>query len=177
MLMIYLVAGMSLVVISTIVLWGYSRYARLDLDRLAALEKWSDCYFKCATILVDEKTPTPLLEDILALNRSLDDPRAPRNLLKILKAIPADRIRADRHRTEIFEFLKSKNLTDTYREMATSYIFTISYKDRVRGPLIRKLLASAQEQDSEIPKYSEIIIEVLNWLKTREKGAHSPTPA
>jgi hypothetical protein len=124
---------------------------------LAALEKWSDGYFDSATTLAaSKKTPTPLLDDILALNRSLDDRRTSRKLLKILRALPVERIKADPHRAEIFEFLRNEKLTETYREMGKSYIFTISFKDRVRGPWIRKLLGSAQKQGSEISKTSNL---------------------
>jgi len=155
--MTYLVTAMSCVVIAITAFWGYARYTRWDLDRLAALEKWSDGYFDSATALAaSKKTPTPILEDILALNRSLEDPRTSRKLLKILKSIPADRIKADPHRTEILEFLRNEKLAEIYRKMGKSYIFTVSFKDRVRGPWIRKLLASTQEQRSEMPKSSNL---------------------
>jgi hypothetical protein len=155
--MIYLVAAMSCIVAAITAFWCYASYARWDLNRLAALEKWSDCYFdSAATFAASKETPFPLLEDILGLSRSLDDPRTSRKLLKILKDIPVGRIRDDPRRAEIFEFLQKEKLSESYLTMGKSYIFTISFKDRVRGPWIRKFLASALKQRSELTKSSNL---------------------
>src|ERR1700682_6333303 len=127
--MIYLVAAMSCVVIITIALWVYARYARLDMNRLTALEEWSDDYFDCATKLAEiDKAPAQLLDDILTLNRSLDDPHAAWKLLSYLQSTQTHRIKDDPNTTEIFDFLRREKLMDIYREMAKSYIYTISYK-------------------------------------------------
>jgi hypothetical protein len=149
MTMIFLIASMMCVVVATTAFWGYARYARWDLKRLYALEEQLEQYVDFAKMLAaNKKTPTPLLEDILALNRSLDGSRESRRLLNILKAVPVGRLKADGHRIEICDFLARENLADVHRKMAESYILTISYKDRVRGPRIRKLIASPRVQGS-----------------------------
>jgi hypothetical protein len=166
--MIYLVAAMSCVVIVTIVLWAYARYARLDMDRLAALEEWSNDYFDCATKLaMIDKAPKQLLDDIMALSRSLDDSQAPLKLLSCLEATQTHRIKDDPNTTELFDFLRREQLVDIYLEMAKSYIYTISYKDRTSGPKIRKLLALAEGRDSEKAKSStpRVFDDVLNSLE------------
>jgi hypothetical protein len=149
--MMYLVAIVSFFcVIGTTALWAYARYARLDMSRLIALEQWSNDYFECADKLAAiDKVPTQLLDDILALNRSLDDPHAPWKLLKCLEAAQTHRIKDDPNTTEIFDFLRREQRVDIYRKMAKSYIYTISYKDRMNGPKIRGLLASAEDRDPE----------------------------
>jgi hypothetical protein len=137
--MIYLVAATSCVVIVTTALWAYARYASLDMDRLASLEGWYNDYFDCATKLaMIDKAPKQLLDDILALNRSLDDPYAPWKLLRCLEDAQTHRVKEDPNTTEIFDFLRRQQLMDIYKKMAESYIYIISYKDRMSGPKIRK---------------------------------------
>ena len=165
--MIYLVA-MSCVVIVTTALWAYARYERLDMDRLTALEGWCNYYLYYATKLaMIDKVPTQLLDDILTLNRSLDDSQAPWKLLSCLEATQTHRTKDDPNTTEIFDFLRRELLIDIYREMAQAYIYTISYKDRTSGPKIRKLLASAEGRDSEKAKSStpRVFDDVLNSLE------------
>jgi len=168
-MMTYLIVTMLFVVVVTVALWAYARYARLDMDRLRALEDWYADYFDCATKLAKiDKIPVQLLDDILALNRSLDDPYAPWKLLKYLKAIQTHRIKEDSNTTEIFDFLRREQLIDIYRKMAKSYIYTISYKDKMNGPEIRKLLASAEDRDPEKAQVSNprVFDDVLNSLES-----------
>lgn len=142
--------------IATITLWGYARYARADMDRLFFLEKWSDCYFKCATRFAEiETTPYSLLRDIRELNCSLDGSLTTAKVLHILKNIPVNRIKADRF-GEIFRFLHREDLVLLYREMAKSYILIISYKDRIRGHKIRNLLESAVKSEQKMAKCSSV---------------------
>jgi hypothetical protein len=152
--MIFFIATISCVIIATIALWGYARYARVDMYRLSAREKCSDCFFDCATKFAEiETTPYSLLRDIRELNRSLDDSRTSARILHILKTIPLNRVKADRF-GEIFRFLDRENLVSLYREMANSYILMISYKDRIRGHKIRNLLESAVKSEQKMANSS-----------------------
>jgi hypothetical protein len=67
--MIYFIAVIFCVTVAIAAFWGYSNYSRLDLERLNQLEKSLDQYFHCVRVFATtDKTPVPLLEDILALN-------------------------------------------------------------------------------------------------------------
>ena len=108
--MIYLVAAMSCVVIITVALWVYARYARLDMNRLAALEEWSDDYFDCATKLAEiDKAPAQLLDDILALNRSLDDQHAAWELLRYMQSTQTHESRTILTQQRFLNFYVVKN--------------------------------------------------------------------
>lgn len=136
----FFMATISCIVFFTVALLTYARYARADMKRLSALDMWCDYYFNYATKFVENNnSPCSLLRDIQELNCSLNDPHISAKLLRILKTMPTNRIKAERF-GEIFRFLHREGLESSYREMAKSYVFVISYKDRIRGHMIRNFL-------------------------------------
>jgi len=114
-----------------------------------------------------DKAPKQLLDDILALNRSFNDPYAPWKLLRCLENAQTHRVQDDPNTTEIFDFLRRQQLMDIYKKMAEAYIYTISYKDKMNGPKIRKLLTSADGLGSGKAKSSNsrVFGDVLNSLE------------
>jgi hypothetical protein len=176
--MAFFMATISFVVILTIALFSYARYARADMNRLSALEVWSDYYFNYATEFVENKnSPHSLLRDIQELNCSLDYPRATSaKLLHILKTMPINRIKADRF-GEIFRFLHREGLESAYREMAKSYVLFISYKDKIRGHMIRNLLDAAGKSEPKISANSEDTraVDAVDALLAAEHAAHCLT--
>jgi hypothetical protein len=172
-------AIISFVIILTIALLSYARYARADMNRLFALDMWSDYYFNYATKFVEnENSPHSLLMDIQELTCSLDDPRTSAKLLRILKTMPINRIKADRF-GEIFRFLHREGLESAYREMAKSYVLFISYKDKIRGHMIRNLLDAAGKSEPKISANSEDTraVDAVDALLAAEHATHCLTSA
>lgn len=175
-MMIYLVTAMITIV--TAGLWGYARFARWDLERLSALESCLDQFFNCATKFAEnEKTPYLLLKDIQELNGSLNDPRMPAKLLYALENISPRKLHRQRLGS-IVGFLHREQFASIYREMATSYILLISYKDMIYGRRIRNLLNSVGKSELRTAASSNLedtpAVDVVDELLTAEHGARCP---